>query len=48
MGFQWPDYTLAEANVDWVPGGDNDDDNVDGDGGSPCSGKCLGGIANRD
>ena len=29
MGFQWPDYTLAEANVDWVPGGDDDDDNAD-------------------
>ena len=28
MGFQWPDYTLAEANVDWVPGGDDDDDNA--------------------
>ena len=27
MGFQWPDYTLAEANVDWVPGGDDADDN---------------------
>ena len=29
MGLQWPDYTLAEANVDWVPGGDDDDDNAD-------------------
>ena len=34
--------------MDWVPGGDNDDDNVDGDGASPCSGKCLGGIAKGD
>ena len=47
MGFHRGDYSVVEANVDWVPGGDNDDDNVDGDGASPCSGKCLGGIANR-
>ena len=48
MGFQWPDYTLAEANVDWVPGGMMTMLIVDGDGASPFSGKCSGGIAKGD
>ena len=29
VGVQWGDYTLVEANVDWVPGLGNADANGD-------------------